>query len=73
MRFAADRVLVLLANASARDPEELDGLTELETADPDPFAREIVAVAERHGLRLLGGCGGTGDGHIAALARLLTA
>jgi homocysteine S-methyltransferase len=68
---AAPHVLGLLANTSARSPEELDGLEELETAEPEPFAREIAEVAATHGLRLLGGCCGTGDEHIAALARLL--
>jgi homocysteine S-methyltransferase len=65
------RLLGLLANTSARDPDELDGLAELETAEPEPFAGELVAVARRRDLRLLGGCCGTGDEHIAALARLL--
>lgn len=68
---AAGRFVGLLANTSARDPDELDGLEELETADPEPFARELVEVGARRGLHLLGGCCGTGDEHIAALARLL--
>lgn len=69
---AGGRVLGLLANTSARDPDELDGLAELETAEPEPFARELVAVGRRRGLGLLGGCCGTGEEHIAALARLLS-
>jgi len=68
---AVHHVLGLLANTSARSPEELDGLEVLETADPEPFAREIVDVAGTHGLSLLGGCCGTGDEHIDALARAL--
>ncbi len=68
---AAGRFVGLLANTSARDPDELDGLEELETAEPEPFARELADVGARHSLRLLGGCCGTGDEHIAALARLL--
>jgi homocysteine S-methyltransferase len=67
----ARHMLGLLANTSARSPEELDALEELESADPEPFAREIAGVAARYGLRLLGGCCGTGDEHIAALAGLL--
>lgn len=70
---AAERVIGLLANTSARDPDELDGLDKLETAEPEPFAREIADVAARRGLSLLGGCCGTGDEHIAALARQLAA
>ncbi len=68
---AAGRFVGLLANTSPRDPDELDGLEELETAEPEPFARELVDVGARRGLHLLGGCCGTGDEHIAALARLL--
>lgn len=68
---AAGRFVGLLANTSPRDPNELDGLEELETAEPEPFARELVEVGARRGLHLLGGCCGTGDEHIAALARLL--
>lgn len=69
--LGAARLVGLLANTSARDPDELDGLVELETAEPESFAREIVDVAERKGLTLLGGCCGTGDEHIAAIAQLL--
>jgi homocysteine S-methyltransferase len=69
---ATPRVIGLLANTSARDPDELDGLAELETAEPEPFARELADVAARRGLSLVGGCCGTGDEHIAALARILS-
>ena len=69
--LAAARLVGLLANTSPLDPAELDGLAELETADPESFASEIVDVAERRGLTLLGGCCGTGDEHIAEIARLL--
>ncbi len=68
----ADRVVGLLANTSARDPDELDGLVALETAEPGPFAREVVGVGRSHDLTLLGGCCGTDDRHIAEIARLLT-
>jgi homocysteine S-methyltransferase len=68
---AAGRFVGLLANTSPRDPDELDGLEELETAEPEAFARELVDVGARRRLHLLGGCCGTGDEHIAALARLL--
>ena len=65
------RVIGLLANTSARDPDEFDGLEELEVAEPGPFGAEVVAVGRQYGLGLLGGCCGTGDAHIAAIARLL--
>lgn len=70
---AVARVIGLQANTSAREPEELDGLAELETAEPEHFAHEIAAAGRSFGLRVLGGCCGTGEEHIAALARLLAA
>ena len=68
---AVGRVVGLLANTSARDPDELDGLVDLDTAEPVPFAHEVVDVGERRALPLLGGCCGTDDRHIAEIARLL--
>jgi len=70
---AAGRIIGLQANTSAREPEELDGATELETAEPEPFARELATVTRTFGLRVAGGCCGTGAEHIDALARLLAA
>ncbi len=69
---AASRIVGLLANTSTRDPADLDGLAELETAEPGPFAADIAAVAAERQLRLLGGCCGTDQRHIAELARVLT-
>ena len=68
----AERVIGLLANTSARDPDELDGLDELEGAEPEAFGGEVVTVGRRYGLSLLGGCCGTDDAHIAAIARFLS-
>jgi S-methylmethionine-dependent homocysteine/selenocysteine methylase len=70
---ATRRIIGLQANTSAREPEELDGATELETAEPGPFARELAAVTRAFGLRVVGGCCGTDAEHIDALARLLAA
>jgi homocysteine S-methyltransferase len=70
---ATGRIIGLQANTSAREPEELDGAAELETAEPEPFARELAEVTRTFGLRVVGGCCGTGEEHIDALARLLAA
>lgn len=66
------RLLGLQANTSARSPEELDGLEELEGETPTAFAAGMCALRQRHGLRVLGGCCGTDGGHIAALAAALS-
>jgi methionine synthase I (cobalamin-dependent) len=70
---APGRIIGLQANTSDLEPEELDGAAKLETAEPGAFARELAAVTRAFGLRVVGGCCGTGEEHIEALARLLAA
>jgi len=67
------RILGLQANTSARSPEELDGRDALDGAAPEPFAAAMLAVHRRFGVKILGGCCGTDERHIAALARGLGA
>lgn len=62
------RILGLQANTSARSPEELDALDVLDTEAPEPFAIAMVDVGRRFRFRVLGGCCGTSDTHITALA-----
>ena len=66
-----DRALGLFANASALSPEELDGRDELDASAPGPYAAQLVATGRAHGLTVLGGCCGTDDAHLRALADLL--
>ncbi len=68
---AASRIDGLQANTSARTPEELDGLEEIDTEEPEPFADAVVDVAERFGLRFIGGCCGTTTAHMEEIARRL--
>lgn len=68
-----DRLLGLQANTSPLSPEELDGAEDLQTEDPETFARALMAVRARFGTRILGGCCGTGRDHIAWLAQLVAA
>ena len=65
-----ERVLGLQANTSARSPEELDGREELDTGPPEAFAEQMLAVHRALGTRVLGGCCGTDDRHIRALAEV---
>jgi homocysteine S-methyltransferase len=65
----SERVIGLQANTSAKPPEELDNLSGLESQDPEPFAEEMMRLYDRYGTKVLGGCCGTDDRHIACIAR----
>lgn len=65
---AAERILGIDANTSAKTPEELDGLSEIDTEAPDAFGRNVLALNEKFGIAYLGGCCGSSTEHIAALA-----
>lgn len=65
---ATARVLGLQANGSALPPEALDGSDALHSDAPGPWGAAMAALAREFGLRLLGGCCGTDERHIAAIA-----
>ena len=65
------RLRGLKANASELSPQELAAAKHLESESPAAFAREMLALHERFGLRVLGGCCGTNERHIRALAEAL--
>jgi homocysteine S-methyltransferase len=71
-RLAGGRLLGFKANASRRPPEELESLDHLESEAQERLADEIVALRDEFGPKVLGGCCGTDDRHIAALACRLT-
>ena len=56
------------ANISPLSPEELVQLDHPEGDDPDLFATQMWSLRQDFGLRVLGGCCGTDDRHIRALA-----
>ncbi|MBI4810433.1 MAG: homocysteine S-methyltransferase family protein [Ignavibacteriales bacterium] len=64
------RIIGLQANTSKKRPEELDGSGKLETEEPIPFAEAIVSLNKKYGLKVLGGCCGTNDRHIKAIAEI---
>jgi homocysteine S-methyltransferase len=66
------RIIGLQANTSARQPEELDGADALDGAAPEAFAEELAGVQQRFRLKVIGGCCGTDENHIDALAVALT-
>jgi S-methylmethionine-dependent homocysteine/selenocysteine methylase len=68
----ADRIVELKANGSPRPTTELVRLDHLETAGPATFAELMWSVHRSHpSLRVLGGCCGTDDRHMRALAELM--
>ena len=66
--WVAERILGLRANTSTLRPEELDVAEELITEEPTVLAAEMRRVQRRHGLKILGGCCGTGADHIDQIA-----
>jgi S-methylmethionine-dependent homocysteine/selenocysteine methylase len=63
------RVRGLKANASPLPPEELDKLNHLATTDAQVWARDELTCAQEFNLTILGGCCGTDERYIDALAR----
>lgn len=67
-----ERLLGLQANTSTKSPEELDGAVALESEEPEALAQKMVAVHREWGIKILGGCCGTDDGHIRAIAEKMS-
>jgi homocysteine S-methyltransferase len=70
---AVKRIQSFQANASEKSPEELDGLEELDAAEPETLADLMVQCHEQFGTLFMGGCCGTDTRHIQSLARRHTA
>ncbi len=65
------RVIGLLANTAALSSEELDDSNVLVEESPELFGQTVAALHSDLGLKILGGCCGTDDRHIRALAAQL--
>jgi S-methylmethionine-dependent homocysteine/selenocysteine methylase len=64
------RIRGLRANASKRSHAELDAATELDEGDPSALGREHRELCTRlPQITILGGCCGTDDRHVGAIAR----
>jgi homocysteine S-methyltransferase len=64
------RLRGIRANASRKSHAELDAATELDAGDPEELARDYCALRRSiPQLTVLGGCCGTDDRHVAAIAR----
>jgi homocysteine S-methyltransferase len=62
------RILSFQANTSAKDPKELDGLSELETEKPEILAELMLRAHRQFRTPFFGGCCGTDTSHIECLA-----
>ena len=65
------RVVGLLANTAALEPEELDSSKDLVTEAPEIFGRDVASLRSEFGMKILGGCCGTDQRHIQSLAEHL--
>jgi homocysteine S-methyltransferase len=68
-----ERIIGLQANTSAKSPEELDGLESLDGETPAPFAAAMLDIRRRFGAKVLGGCCGSDERHIEAIAAMVAA
>ena len=62
------RLLGYQANSSSLSHSELEGAAELQAEDVAGWAGEMLHLNREYGVRLLGGCCGTDDAHLSALA-----
>ena len=65
-----ERIRGVRANASAKSHAELDEATELDDGNPSELACDYLGLADRlKNLSVLGGCCGTDERHVEAIAR----
>jgi S-methylmethionine-dependent homocysteine/selenocysteine methylase len=62
-----DRLLGYLANASSLDHCDLDGADELKTESVTDWGDLMLDLNRTHGVKILGGCCGTGEEHLKYL------
>lgn len=67
------RIISFQANAADAEIEELDNSAELVSEPAEIFARHIADLGNRYRLQVVGGCCGTGNDHIKALAERIAA
>ena len=65
------RIISFCGNTSDLNPEELDGLEEIETQDPRDFALVNKKLLEAHDIPIIGACCGSGPEHIREIANFL--
>lgn len=61
------RLIGYQGNASALDQIDLDGQSQIQVDDIAEWAREMMLLNQEYGLKILGGCCGTGADHLKQL------
>jgi homocysteine S-methyltransferase len=69
--YSSCRLLQIRVNASKKTHAELDNCDELDFGDPVELGKECLEMLHKYNLRILGGCCGADDRHIAEMAKLL--
>lgn len=64
------RLIGFQGNASSKDHADLDGESEVQVDDVSVWAQTMLALNERYGVKILGGCCGTGAEHLRRLVAL---
>lgn len=67
----AERFIGIQPNASSLPPHILDGSGEVHNSDPEELAEEVFALEPGIRLRIVGGCCGTDESHLEAIAKRL--
>ena len=70
-QLVRERFLGIQANTSPLSYEELDGSLKLYCSTPETFAREMIRLQREYHLKILGGCCGTDNRHMEAVASRL--
>ncbi len=65
------RFLGIQANTSMLSYEELDHATDTKSTDPLDFAEDMIQLVKKKHLKILGGCCGTDNRHMEAIAQKL--
>jgi homocysteine S-methyltransferase len=65
---ARRRIIAFQGNTSARTPEELDNLPQIDRSEAEPFGRSVAALMLESSVRIVGGCCGTDAEHVRAVA-----
>lgn len=66
------RLLGYQANASSMDHCDLDASEQLEIEDVAEWGKEMLRLYKRYGMKILGGCCGTGTMHLKYLAKAIS-
>jgi methionine synthase I (cobalamin-dependent) len=69
----SNRLVGFSANTSAKRPEELDGLEDLDVDEPEIIGLLMQKVHQKYGTKILGGCCGTSTEHIELIAQKISA